>query len=195
MAFAFGHTFFYSDSGVECARFFEQRAGFVLTSGVLEKKGKGTDGVGEVERAGVWVTAVDGKGLSVERLGNIEPSGIRVDVGDVADGVREMERLGGCAVDGRGFRVVLEGEVKVAEVTLDLAAGGECGSELRGLRRLARQRDGLVEVSTGIVETEFTACLSGLGEEVGNSRHGEALYSRVEGSATGLESFAWQESC
>jgi len=88
------------------------------------EQGEATQGVGEVERAGVWVISVDLQSFFVAWLRRGELTGSAEDVAYVADGMGKCQRIVEGAVDGDGVLIMLKLCVDLMQVALDAAQTG-----------------------------------------------------------------------
>jgi dCTP deaminase len=78
-------------TGIELACFFPQRQRFLCYAGCLFQQSHAANRVRQIEWRSLFVCAVDRQRLVIARLGLLEPSGILMDVTDVAHGMRQLE--------------------------------------------------------------------------------------------------------
>ncbi len=97
---AFGDSGRHIEGEVEVVRLLPQGdRGFGLAGIVFENR-QAAQGVGKIERPGGRVGAVEREGLVVAGLGQAGTSGLVVNVAEVPDGVREVERFVQVTKDG-----------------------------------------------------------------------------------------------
>ena len=132
------------------------------------KDGDTAERVSEVERRSVRVGAIERQRFGVTGRGEIRAAGLAFDIGNVADGVREAERIVFAAKDGDGFVVVLEREIEVIGVAFDGAQAGKRVGEVRLVFGLAGESDGFGENGAGVVRTAVLAREEGLLNQFGD---------------------------
>ena len=107
-----------------------QHCGLFNFAGFFHEQGVAAEGVGQVERRGIFVGVIDGQSFFVVTLRRLKVPFAEKNVGDMANGMSERQGVILLAEKLDGNLVVLEGGPDVLAVPLNLA------QSRMGLRRL-----------------------------------------------------------
>ena len=110
--------------------------------------------------------AIDGQRFVIARLGRLEPSFILVDIADMADGMSELQRFAGAAIDRRSLFIMLERCARIFEVALNLAKTGERTGQSLPFFCLAAGADSFNQIASGIGRPMVSSRLGSLVQEV-----------------------------
>lgn len=160
-----GRAGFLPDLVVKASSFLPESDGcFSFAEGGFEE-GEAAQGVGQVERAGFGVAAVDAEGLFVvgQCCGGL--ASCAEDVGYVADGVSQVERVVEVALNGCSFLIEIESGGGVAEVAFDAAEALEGLGEDGWLAGLSGLGYGFHVDGFCVGEAMLAACLGALVQE------------------------------
>jgi len=123
-----------------------------------------------------------------------------VEVGDVANGVRQFKPIAEQPIDGESLLIMFASDIQLIEVMLDLAEGRECSRKFKLHASELSETDGFEQVRDGVGGAVVLACLSGAGEDpIDRVRHGEKKVSqegrggeRGIAGGEGAEGFGWE---
>ena len=170
---AFSNTFVDVDDRIKIPGFGPKQLSLSDCAGIMLEYRQASNGVGQFERWGLLVTAVQSKGLVVVGFGDLGTPLRSVNVSEMSKRVSKLAIVTLRAIDGDSlFIIMLPRGIQVMQVSLNLTQGCECGCQLHLVVSRATQINNVDQIIFGVLNPALSSCLKGMGQQfIGNLRH------------------------